>query len=89
MTTPDGKKGRVVLVSGGGTVGEYSGRFTKKEARSVIASHLNAFHRDFFAAADIHIVPNGEVQRLVKRGDEVASTSLSTRKTSQMKSHCT
>ena len=62
------RKGRLVLVTGGGTVGEYSGRFTKSEARSVIASYLNVLHGDFFAAADIRIVPNEEVQRLVKRG---------------------
>src|SRR5207249_8719979 len=54
--------------SGGGTVGEYSGRFTKKEARSVVASYLNAFHGDFFGAQDIHIVGNKEVHRLVERG---------------------
>src|SRR5713101_5043304 len=41
---------------------------TKSEARSVIASYLNVLHGDFFAAADIRIVPNDEVQRLVKRG---------------------
>ena len=62
------QKGRLVLVTGGGTVGEYSGRFTKSEARSVIASYLNVLHGDFFAAGDIRIVPNEEVQRLVKRG---------------------
>ena len=62
------QKGRLVLVTGGGTVGEYSGRFTRNEARSVIASYLNVLHGVFFAAADIHIVANKEVQRLVKRG---------------------
>jgi len=62
------QKGRLVLVTGGGTVGEYSGRFTRNEARSVTASYLNVLHGVFFAAADIHIVANKEVQRLVKRG---------------------
>src|SRR3989442_15393237 len=62
------KKGRLVLVSGGGTVGEYSGRFTKRQARTAIASYLNAFHGDFFGTNDIHIIPPKQVERIVKKG---------------------
>jgi hypothetical protein len=60
-------KGRLVADLGGGTIGEYGGRYSTKAARHVVAFFVNGFGVSNVKDEDVTLVTNEKAQEIAKR----------------------
>jgi hypothetical protein len=58
------QKKRLVASLGGGTVGRYGGRYSKKRARIAVARHLYGFGVSNISEKDVHIITSNQAKEL-------------------------